>query len=667
MTISNLPPIPSRNEDPENFREKADNFVAGLPTFIAETNAFAGAVNADGASVAASRASAASSQTVANTQRIAASNSANFKGPWLGKTGAVAPPYAVLHNDRMWVLMAPISNIAASEPSEANADWSEFKIYNDIRKPFPLAPLDGATGVLPTLTLEASEYAPSVSIDARLYRRFELSLASDPTFTSPIFTAEVDADTVAVTPSLDLEASYVWRCKDVSARSESLWMDTQGFTVTGAFVVAPTLTVEGAPDEVPESPTLTGSAFTTVPEGADTHLNTDWQVLEGATVVYESLADSVNLTSIVVPAGNLDSNTEYTFRVRYRGNTLGVSAYTEVVATTLETFDIVPLLAVAYTTSPFITIYNQEIDTFTKLANPAVLPPSNGNGVAFSSDDTYMAVAHRNSPFITIYKRDVEVFTKLADPATLPASVGLSVAFSSDDTYMAVAFGGTSTFIHIYKRSGDTFTKLANPSTLPTGVGESVAFSSDDTYMAVGHRNSPFITIYKRSGDTFTKLADPSILPTGTGEGVAFSSDNTYLAVAHEVSPFITIYKRSGDTFTKLANPATLPANNSYGVAFSSDDTYMAVGHVSSPFITIYKRSGDTFTKLADPAILPTGSGFGVAFSSDDTYMAVTHATSPFVTIYKRSGDTFTKLADPSTLPTGTGNGVAFSNTGFPQ
>ena len=39
-----------------------------------------------------------------------------------------------------------------------------------------------------------------------------------------------------------------------------------------------------------------------------------------------------------------------------------------------------------------------------KLSNPADLPTSNGYGVAFSPDGTYMSVAHDASPYITIYK-----------------------------------------------------------------------------------------------------------------------------------------------------------------------------------------------------------------------------------------------------------------------
>jgi len=540
--------------------------------------------------------------------------------------------------------------------------------FNEIRTPLALSP-NGATDVIPEPTLTGSVYAPVYSVDTRDVREFQLTTFADTAYAAPVFTASVDADSVAVTPALDIDTQYRWRCRDVADTGEvSDYSADAVFTTANIIVNAPTLTVEGSPSDVPETPTLTSGAFSTDPVDQDTHESTNWivRLAEDDTVIYQSLADTVNLLSIVVPAGLLDVDTSYKFQVQHIGAIYGTSAVTEVVATTVAEFDIIPLLAVAHFSTPFITIYNQEIDTFTKLADPATLPPNTGRGVAFSSDDTYMAVGHNTSPFITIYKRSGDTFTKLADPATLPPDTGFSVAFSSDDTYMAVAHFSTP-FITIYKRSGDTFTKLADPATLPPSTGNGVAFSSDDTYMAVGHDFSPFITIYKRSGDTFTKLADPATLPPGTGRGVAFSSDDTYMAVAHSNSPFITIYKRSGDTFTKLADPATLPPDTGRGVAFSSDDTYMTVAHFSTPFITIYKRFGDTFTKLADPATLPPETGFSVAFSSDDTYMAVAHFSTPFITIYKRSGDTFTKLADPATLPNGTGNGVAFSNTGFPQ
>jgi hypothetical protein len=45
-------------------------------------------------------------------------------------------------------------------------------------------------------------------------------------------------------------------------------------------------------------------------------------------------------------------------------------------------------LAVAHETSPYVTIYGQDANDFTKLANPAALPTETGNGVAFRADGT---------------------------------------------------------------------------------------------------------------------------------------------------------------------------------------------------------------------------------------------------------------------------------------
>ena len=325
----------------------------------------------------------------------------------------------------------------------------------------------------------------------------------------------------------------------------------------------------------------------------------------------------------------------------------------------LASADIDVSLAVAHTTTPFITAYSYCADVFTKRPNPDVLPGVNATGCAFSQDGVYLAVTTGGTPYLTIYKRSGDTFTKLADPGTLPAGYGRNCAFSADGVYLVVVHD-TTPYLTIYKRSGDTFTKLADPGTLPTGIAYGCAFSADGVYLAIGHTNTPFFFVYKRSGDVFTKLANPATLPTGITYGCAFSADGVYLAIANYATPFIFIYKRSGDVFTKLANPATLPAGASYGCAFSSDGVYLVVAHTTTPFITIYKRSGDTFTKLANPATLPAGNAWGCAFSSDGVYLVVAHTTTPFITIYKRSGDTFTKQTNPTALPAGEGRNCAF-------
>src|SRR5690606_6566045 len=91
---------------------------------------------------------------------------------------------------------------------------------------------------------------------------------------------------------------------------------------------------------------------------------------------------------------------------------------------------------------------------------------------------------------------DGDTFTKLANPDVLPTGVvGWSCAFDSTGTYLAVSHNG-SPYITIYKRDGDTFTKLANPATLPNGESRDCSFDPTGTYLAVAHSLSPYITIY---------------------------------------------------------------------------------------------------------------------------------------------------------------------------
>jgi sugar lactone lactonase YvrE len=489
--------------------------------------------------------------------------------------------------------------------------------------------------------------------------RWELSYTSD----FAIIELESTAGNITTwTPfvGIALQQCYV-RLRYSSDSHLSGYSDSISFTTTNTFINTPTLTVEGTPTDVPAAPTLSTGAYS-VSGGTTSHASTDWQVIRDSdsVVVWSSLVNTVNKLSIVVPAGIMVESIAYTFKARHTGVNYGSSAYVSVAGTAISQFPYDNYLSTAHTGTPYVTIFGNDVDTSTKLADPATLPTGGGKGVAFSGDGTYMAVGHLASPYITIYKRSGDTFTKLADPASLPSGAGMGIAFSQDGVYMSVAVS-TTPYIANYKRSGDTFTKLADPATLPTGPGNGAALSADGIYMSITHNTTPFVTNYSRSGDTFTKITNPATLPGGNGQGIAFSPSSTYMAVAHESSwPYIAIYKRSGSTFTKLANPVTGATGGGHGVAFSPSSTYMAVAHSTSPYITIYKRSGDTFTKLANPATLPTGVGNGVAFSADGVYMSVAHSTSPYITVYKRSGDTFTKLADPAALPASHAFGIAY-------
>ena len=516
-------PVRAGTTDKAAFLAQVATADARFPVYNDELNAATSAINAAAVVTYDNALRASESAATAKDSAQVAQSASNFVGEWVAQSGSASIPLSVYHDGRFWVLLQDVENISANEPSDLSTVWADIQTVgalSDIRTPKLIEPLSGATNVILIPTLEAGGYASIYGI-ARDYREFQVDLGTGD-FSAPLWSVQVDADSAVVDVPLASNTGHKWRCRDVATDgSTSDWSSVAVFSTGTVVIDQPTLTVEGSPSDVPETPTLETSAFAVI-GGSDTHLNTDWQVLDDQLqVVWESMADAADKLSIVVPAGVLSVSTSYTFRARHRGEAYGEGAWVSVVATTTDDFSYGKYLAVAHRLIPGITIYGQDVDTFDKLADPDVLSLGTGYGVAFSADGTYLAVAHRGGTYITIYKR-----------------------------------------------SGDTFTKLADPNVLPTDRSRSVAFSADGTYLAVAHQDSPFITIYKRSGDTFTKLADPNVLPTATGWGVAFSADGTYLAVVCSSSPFITIYKRSGDTFTKLADPATLPTGEAYAVAF---------------------------------------------------------------------------------------------------
>lgn len=211
-------------------------------------------------------------------------------------------------------------------------------------------------------------------------------------------------------------------------------------------------------------------------------------------------------------------------------------------------------LAVTHNTTPFVTVYSYTApSTFTKIttgdtsefADSADLPTGNGQAVSWSEDGSFLAVAHTTTPFVSIYSVSgtgtSATFTKLTNPGTLPAGNGTGVKFSRDGEWLAVSHA-TTPFVTIYSISGTTFTKAANPATLPAGNAEYVDISSDNQFIAVAHATTPFITIYQNLSGTWTKISDPGTLPDGNATSVAFSLHNRFLAVGHATSQFHTIY-----------------------------------------------------------------------------------------------------------------------------
>lgn len=375
--ITPLPTPPTR-QDPANFPARGDAFLGALPRFQVEANALANEVNqkaadvintagtieaeilaATNSAVAQSTARASASANAASISANSAAASANLAEGYKNLSEQFAAAAQAVANylgdwsaDRTYskgqsvsydsyIYVSKIDSNLNQIPDVVTTAWFEIKTEADLfRQPVAVSPVTGTSGTLPNLTLEATGFAALYSVDTRIHRRFEVALLSDASFSSPVFTAEANSDSVTVAPNLDLNTAYRWRCKDVATTGESAWMLANSFVTGDISISTPTVSVSGAPSDVPESPSISTSTFATIPAGEDTHLSTDWEVRQASdnTLVWSSYNNTTDKLSIAVPAGVLEASTSYKFRARHTGNNFGSSAYAEVVATTASSF-----------------------------------------------------------------------------------------------------------------------------------------------------------------------------------------------------------------------------------------------------------------------------------------------------------------------------------------
>ncbi len=259
-----------------------------------------------------------------------------------------------------------LANNANTNSAPPSADWTLLAaqgaagtITNTVRTPTAIYPLTGGLAVNPTGPLEASAYAPLYSVNARLYRTFQVTTAADTTFASPVFALNVDADTTLISPALTEDTNYIWRCRDVSEEGiDSDWMTTQSFLTKDYSVNTPTVTVQGSPSSVNQSPQITLSAYTTSPDQTATYASTDWEVrrVSDNVLVYSSYGDTVNVSTLYVPPGVLATSTAYAFRGRYNSTIYGSSAYGSTSATTLATFTQELYTALPFVASTAVTV-----------------------------------------------------------------------------------------------------------------------------------------------------------------------------------------------------------------------------------------------------------------------------------------------------------------------
>lgn len=256
-----------------------------------------------------------------------------------------------------------------------------------------------------------------------------------------------------------------------------------------------------------------------------------------ATIAFNTTSDYVSVAS---------ENSPYLSVFKLDRSALTMTALTGVSlasagnGTCWSTFGGTDRVYVTLQSSPYIASFTR---TTTAVTNESLTigtaPTGASNGIATTADGTVVAVAHGGSPYISVYTRSGTTLTKVTNPATLPASTGQCVAWNRDNNRLAV---GAGINFKVYKWDGSTLTALADPATLPGTSVRGIAWNLDGSVLFVHTKletntASPFVWMYRLSGDTLTLMNSstnrqiPYHIPATNGpkgyQSLAYYADRT--------------------------------------------------------------------------------------------------------------------------------------------
>ena len=278
---------------------------------------------------------------------------------------------------------------------------------------------------------------------------------SDTTNLTSITTPEIEA--------LQPSTKYVFCCVYHGEKYGASPVSMKEFTTSADFgkVNTPTLSVEGGPSDVYETPRLTATAFSNTRD-PDTHVSTNWKIVlasdAGGAAVWESQTDMVNKTEITVPKGRLQPSTSYIAMVQYNGQVYGLSEWAQYQFSTVAAFSSI--------NTPTLTVDG---------APSSVLETPTLTLSAFGGDNA----THKNTHFKVLKNDDnSEVWsTSVAAPAVsarVPAkTLQPNTTYKFQGWYEAVE-GVTSAVAEVVATTKQTFVEtgdIGRPDSPTFGVG----------------------------------------------------------------------------------------------------------------------------------------------------------------------------------------------------
>lgn len=206
-------------------------------------------------------------------------------------------------------------------------------------------PAAAATGIMERPTLALAGYS-SPANNAQAAVQFQLSVTAD--FAAVLHdSGELPAGLSYPLPAGVLAVGKTYQVRARVRDVAGLWSDwsaASAFSTAASFVYVATPTLTGPAMnavDIPEQPTLASSPFA-VSGATDTHTASQWQIRSAAgsyaAPVWDSGTDTVNKTSVVVPAGKLQpGQNSYFLRVRHQGAAKGWSDWSNEIRITTKT------------------------------------------------------------------------------------------------------------------------------------------------------------------------------------------------------------------------------------------------------------------------------------------------------------------------------------------
>lgn len=239
----------------------------------------------------------------------------------------------------------------------AHPQYARIADINDavpmVKQPVNVSPTDGALNISRlSFTMVTTGYFGLYEIPQNAS---QFQIAKDSAFTELVYdtlfpTANASG---AFSGALDLGARYYWRCRYRNLETVwGEWSKPTSFITTSSGIATPAMTApSNDATNIGQTPTLSTNAFAVV-GGSDTHVSSDWQITSGpngtGTVVFQSLNDATNKTSIAVPTGKLVVDTKYYVRARHNSGTLGASSWSNDTAFTTASVFLPVVLGTAY-------------------------------------------------------------------------------------------------------------------------------------------------------------------------------------------------------------------------------------------------------------------------------------------------------------------------------